>query len=87
MTVNNAHKATMLCEASSLHLNTDGTTKNQKRYGIVINDVVISVNKVSDGTAASAIEDISTELATIRETDQVLGVPNVKSNSNSLISF
>ena len=33
LTVNNAHKATMLCEASSLHSNTDRTTKNQKKLG------------------------------------------------------
>lgn len=86
-TVNNAHKATMLCEVSSLHLNTDGTTKNQKKLnGIVINDVVVSVNEVSDGTAASAIEDISRELATLRETAQALGIPNAKSINWTLIA-
>lgn len=74
-------------EASTVHLKTDGTTKNQKKLnGIVINDVALSVNEVSDGTAASAIEDISRELATLRETAQVLGVPNAERINWTLIT-
>ena len=54
--------------------------------GIVINDVAVSVNEVSDGTAASAIEDISRELATLCETAQVLGVPNAERINWTLIA-
>ena len=78
-TVSNAHKATVLSESSSFHLNTDGTTKKQKIAGVVINDVVISVNEVSDGAAITAIEDISSELKKLRETAQALGMPNATS--------
>ena len=51
-----AHNAAILCDQSNqnkpFHLNTDGTTKCQKKLGaLAINDVVISVN---DGTANTA---------------------------------
>ena len=46
-------------EGVRFSLNTDGTTKAQKRLGsVVINDVV-SVNHLPDGSAVSAISDIS----------------------------
>lgn len=68
-TINNAHKASVLSEASSFHLNTDGTTKNLKKLGgVIINDVVVSVNEVPDGTSAAAVDDISKELKELCET-------------------
>ena len=82
-TISNAHKATVLCESASestckgFRLNTDGTTKQQKKIGGVgINDVVISVNELPDGTAVSAIEDVSRELEKLREIAHVLHLPN-----------
>ena len=58
-------------------LNTDGTTKQQKKIGGVgINDVVISVNELPDGTAASAIKDVSRELEKLREIARKLHLPN-----------
>ena len=43
MTICNAHKATMLCSDSAktrgVSLNTDGTTKHQKKLGVVANSV------------------------------------------------
>ena len=72
-TLSNAHKASVICQCgSSLHLNTDGTTKNQKKLGgIVINDIVVSVNELVDGSALTAVNDVSKELKTLRETAQV----------------
>ena len=69
-TVSNAHKATVLCEKTSgFRLNTDGTTKNQKKLGAVaMNDMVVSVNELPDGRAKSAIADVSRELAALRKT-------------------
>ena len=85
-TINNAHKASVLSEASSFDLNTDGTTKNQKKLGgVVINDVIISVNEVSDGTAAAAVDDISRELEELRETAKALGIPNAESINWTLL--
>lgn len=85
-TINNAHKVSVLSEASSFHLNTDGTTKNQKKLGgIVINDVVISVNEVCDGTASAAVDDISRELDVLRETAKALGIPNAESINWTLL--
>ncbi len=80
-TVADAHKVAVLCEDARLdipfHLNSDGTTKHQKKIGAVaINNVVISVNEVSDGTAASAIDDVSMELEKLRNVARALGMPN-----------
>ena len=79
-TVSDAHKAMVLCENTSqvgLSLNTDGTTKAQRKIGAVaINQMVISVNELPDGTAASAVDDVSRELHMLRETARALRVPN-----------
>ena len=87
-TLSNAHKASVICQCgSSLHLNTDGTTKNQKKLGgIVINDMVVSVNELVDGSALTAVNDVSKELKTLRETAQVLGFPNADSINWTLVA-
>ena len=92
VTVSSAHKASVLCEAaktsSGFRLNTDGTTKNQKKLGgIVINDTILSVNELSDGTALTAVDDISKELEKLRTTAKLLGLPNANSiNWTMLVS-
>lgn len=52
-----AHKATSVlkqAETGFLHLNTDGTTKSQKKIdGSALNGMVLSVNNVLDGSADS----------------------------------
>ena len=63
-TISAAHKATIPCQHSAqnygFELNMDGTSKGQKKIGgAAINDLVISVNVVPDGTVDSAIQDIS----------------------------
>ena len=63
-TVSLVHKATSVLEqanSASLHLDTDGTTKFQKKLeGAVINGMVLSVNEVPDGSADSILNDVST---------------------------
>ena len=80
-TISNAHKATVLSECESgFRLHTDGTTKHQKKIGGVgIDDMVISVNEVADGTAISAMEDVSKELEKLRETAHALQLPSANS--------
>ena len=60
--ISDTHKAHICSDASKgkgIHLNTDGTTKQQKKLGgVVANDMVVSVNELPDGKAISAIEDI-----------------------------
>ena len=77
-TISNAHKATVLSEcADGFRLNTNGTTKKQRKIGGVgINDVVISVNELSDGTAMSAVKDVSRDLEKLREVAHTLRLPN-----------
>lgn len=66
-TVNLAHNATSLLQSSSLNLNCDGTTLSQKKLqGAAINDTVLSVNELPDGSAESMITDISNELQKLR---------------------
>ena len=70
-----------------LHINTDGTTKNQKKLGAVaLNGVVVSVNELADGTAASTIEDVSKELKKLREIALTLGLPNASSINWTLVA-
>ena len=89
--VSNAHKATVLCshasENQSFVLNTDGTTKFQRKIGgTAINNMVISVNELPDGTASSAIDDVSRELQKLRRTAHALGIPNADSINWTLVA-
>ena len=78
MTICDALKTTVISELSTqskqLHLNTDGTTKNQKKQGgVVANDLVLGVNELQDGSAASAISREFEHAASM------LGLPNPNS--------
>ena len=89
-TISNSHKATSLCEHASGNkgflVNTDGTTKAQKKLGgVAINNMVISVNELPDGTAESAIADISRELEKLRKTAHALDMPNPDSINWTLL--
>ena len=88
--VSNAHKATSLCRqvarGESLKINSDGTTKNQKKLGgVAINGMAISVNELANGSSLTAINDVSRELEKLRKTAHALGVPNADSINWSLI--
>ena len=89
-TVSMAHKATVICEHANdgqLYLNTDGTTLAQKKLGsVAINNVTVSVNEVSDGTAAYMIDDVSRELQKLREMAHALNIPNADSINWTLIA-
>ncbi len=65
-TVSLAHKATVTsileqAKSGALHLNTDGTTKSQKKHeGAAIG------GEVPDGSADSTIDDVSQELQKLK---------------------
>ncbi|MCH9715537.1 MAG: hypothetical protein K0U52_00410 [Gammaproteobacteria bacterium] len=86
-----AHKATVICEDYAaknklLHLNTDGTTKHQRKLGgVIVSDMVLSLNELADGKATTAIDDISREFAKIRTTARALGLNNADSINWALI--
>ena len=88
-TVSMAHKASTIskyAQTGKLHLNTDGTTLQQKKLGgLAVNGMVMSVNQLPDGSADSAIEDVSKELCKLRDMAQSLGLPNADANNWSLI--
>ena len=90
-TVSSAHKAMILCEQAAnkqgFYMNTDGTTKLQRKLGgIGINNMVISVNELPDGSAASIIDDVSHELEKLRKIAHELGMPNANSINWTLIT-
>ncbi len=86
-TVSMAHKATAISKAEKFHLNTDGTTLQQKKLGgLAINGVVISVNELPDGTADTVIKDVSKELTKLREMARSLGLPNADAINWSSVS-
>ena len=64
-------------QSKQLHLNTDGTTKHQKKLGgVVVNDFVLGVSELQDGSAASAVDDINREFQKLRHAASMLGLPN-----------
>ena len=80
-TISTAHQATVISEqlasAKEVFINTDGTTKNQKKLnGIAFNGFVLSVNEVPDGKADSIINDIGNQLEKLRKAAYQLGLPN-----------
>lgn len=82
--VSDAHKATALCQQAAnkvgFSLKSDGTTKNLKKIGGVgINDMVISVNELPDGTAETTVKDISQGLHDLRKIANDLGISNADS--------
>ena len=89
-TLSLAHKATSVlkqAESGFLHLNTDGTTKWQKKIeGAAVNGMVLSVNEVPDGSADSMIDDISRELQKLRDTALALGLQNADNINWTLIA-
>lgn len=89
-TVSMAHKASILdnlVEEGMCHLNTDGTTKFQRKLGATaINGTVLAVNEMPDGTAESIIRDISKELQKLRETAEALNLPHAKQINWTLLA-
>ena len=79
LTTSKAHQAHLLAETSTYHLNSDGTTLNQKVEGMLVNGIVLGVNDVVDGSAKSAVEELEVMLSNIRDTAQVLEVPGAQS--------
>ena len=88
-TISMAHKATVITEhvkKGLLHMNTDGTTKAQRKLGgVAINGMVVSVNELPDGTADSVIKDVSQELEKLRETARALKMSNPDSINWSVL--
>ncbi len=90
--ISDAHKAHTICsdanKGKGIYLNTDGTTKHQKKLGgVVANDMVVSVNELPDGKAISAIEDISREFEKLRRVAEMLGLPNANSINWTLVKL
>ena len=51
-TVSASHQAHLLSSTNEYHLNSDGTTQNQKKVqGMLINGIVLGVKDVVDGSA------------------------------------
>ena len=76
-----AHKAYRLAESESLILNFDDTTKFQKKLGgVAINQMVLCLNEVSDGSAKSMIEQISLELENFHYIAHALNLHNPQIN-------
>ena len=80
-TISEAHKASVICEqlqpGKILHLNTDGTTLAQrKKNSIAINNTVISIDEIHNGTAETVINNVSKRLQKFREMAFTLNLPN-----------
>ena len=86
-TVSMVHKARVISQASSVHLNSDGTTKFQRKIGgIAFNGLVISVNELPDGSAESIIADMSREIEKMRDIAHMLKISNADKINWTLVS-
>ena len=89
-TVSLAHKASVISDKASkgmLHINTDGTTLQQKKLGgIAIENMVISVNEQPSGSADSIIGDVSNQLERLRTMANALGLPHSDTINWTLVS-
>ena len=66
-TVSMAHKAYTVAESDTLDVNSDGTTKFEKKIaGVSVNGMVLCLTEVPDGSADSVIKEISSELSKLR---------------------
>ena len=78
-TPSTAHQATKLAGAQSYHINTDGTTLNQKKVqGFIVNGAVLGVTDVTDGSAKAAFEELQVILDNIKEMAIALSLPNAE---------
>ena len=88
-TICDSHKAHELgtnAAEKGIFLNTDGTTKQQRKLGgVVANGMVVSVNELVDGRADSAVDDISKQFERIREIARLLRLPNANCINWTLI--
>ena len=80
-TVSNTHKANRSLSASFLKYGFQAqfwwdNQKTEKLEGVAINDIVVSVNEVPDGTGQSAIASIFRELEYLHKTAHALKMPN-----------
>lgn len=73
-TVSRAHKAHHLGSAESIALNSDGTTKHQqKKAASIMNDMVLGVHDVANGSADAALQAMKSEMEVIRTIAEELG--------------
>jgi hypothetical protein len=74
-TISMAHKAYTLAETKSFSLNSDGTTKFQKKLGgVAVNGMVLCLSEVPDGSAQSMIDQVSLELEKLRDIAHALNL-------------
>ena len=89
-TINDAHKAHVLCKEASkekgIFINTDGTTKHQRKLGgALVNGLVLGVNELADGKAITAVKDISKEFEKLRQVAEMFGLPDAHSINWTLV--
>ena len=74
-TISMAHKAYTLAETKSFSLNSDGTTKFQKKLeGMAVNGMVLCLSEVPDGSAQSMIDQVSLEFEKLRDIAHALNL-------------
>ena len=70
-----AHQASIFSQTENYHVNSDGTTYNQKKVqGFLINGLTLGVADVCDGTAQAAIDSLDWQFKVIREVGKDLGI-------------
>ena len=86
--VSRAQKAITLSSAECMYLNSDGTTLNQcKKATSIVNDLVLGVHNVYDGSADAAFRDLQSEMDQLRTTAGDLGVDSENITLERVVSL
>ena len=83
------HKAAELSKQPEWHLNSDGTTLNQtKKVAFLINDLVLGVRDVSDGSAQTTLDALKAELCklSIETESDTKAIQNIVSSMSDGVS-
>ena len=86
-TVSRAQKASTLANIEALHINSDGTTLNQRKIaGALVNGMVLGVHTVADGSANSALNAITEEFTKVKQVGAELQVPTANITLKNVVA-
>ena len=71
--INKIHKATELAKSEQWHLNSDGTTLNQKKKcAFLVNGVVVGIQDVANEVALDALKHLLSKLQGVSSCDGLI---------------
>ena len=87
-TISRAHKAAQLIQSKQWHLSSDGTTVHQeKKFAFLLNNLVIGIHNVPNGTSQAALQAVRHKLDKIKKVADKLSYNTDKIGIQNIFSF